>query len=250
MKVEFVRLLQIQRDLYRLPRGWERFQAYLKTMVDPRTGDLALPLVPMNPMGKEHVPALLDEYIRLDADRAAEHAVVNLGAWYGDISASFKAGLVIADDLKGGWTNRYASEFSYRFETRALHKRGWLLGILWTSEQPSAEVAAKEALMAVHRGAHLERHGPARTLGEMLDQEGFVAAAAGCRAPILEPEDLAYTREVIEPLLTASDRPTIIASLFGDGAARDLGYAPQGLSSRAGFALALHDAQIAKQPSA
>ena len=28
-------------------------------MVDPRTGDLDLPLVDMNPMGKEHLPPLL-----------------------------------------------------------------------------------------------------------------------------------------------------------------------------------------------
>ena len=60
MELEFVPLLGIQRDLYRLPRGRERFEAYLRTMVDSRTGDLALPLVDMNPMGKEHLPPLLD----------------------------------------------------------------------------------------------------------------------------------------------------------------------------------------------
>lgn len=32
MKLEFVPLLQVQRDLYRLPRGMERFRAYLQTM--------------------------------------------------------------------------------------------------------------------------------------------------------------------------------------------------------------------------
>ena len=52
MELEFVPLLGIQRDIYRLPRGRERFEAYLHTMVDSRTGDLALPLVDMNPMGR------------------------------------------------------------------------------------------------------------------------------------------------------------------------------------------------------
>jgi uncharacterized protein YjaZ len=79
----------------------------------------------------------------------------------------------------------------------------------------------------------------------MLAQEGFAAAMAGCRAPALDPDDLAYTRDVVAPLLDASDRATAIASLFGDKAARDLGYPPQGLSERAGFALALHEARQA-----
>ena len=70
--------------------------------------------------------------------------------------------------------------------------------------------------MAVHRGAHLERHGEAHTLREMLVQEGFVAAKAGCQGPVLDVDDLAYTRVVIGPLLDARDRATIIASLFGD----------------------------------
>src|SRR5262245_11435904 len=221
MTIDYVRLLQVQRDLYELPRGFVRFRAYLRTMVDPATGDLALPLVPMNPMGKEHVPALLDDYLRLDADGVAEQAVSEIAARFEDVTGSFKVGLVIADDLKGGWTNRYTSEFSYRFETRALHKRGWLLGILWTSEAASAESAADEARMAVYRGAYLERHGYAVTLRDMLAQEGYAAAMAGCRSPVLDPEDLAYTRDVMAPLLGASDRPTVIAGLFGDKAARD-----------------------------
>jgi hypothetical protein len=35
MKLEFVPLLQVQRDLYRMPRGWERFREYLQTLFDP-----------------------------------------------------------------------------------------------------------------------------------------------------------------------------------------------------------------------
>lgn len=243
MTVEFVRLLQTQRDLYDIPRGRERFDAYLRTMLDPATGDLALPLVPMNPMGKEHVAALLDAYLALDADGAAEHALTGACDGYDDVTSSFRIGLVIADDLKGGWTNRYASEFSYRFETRPLRTRGWLLGVLWTSEAASLDLAVEDVRMAVHRAAYVERHGEARTLREMFAQEGFAAVRAGAQGPALDPDDLAYTRAIIAPLLDASDRPTVIACLFGDEAARELGYPPQGLSPRAGFALALADAR-------
>jgi len=249
MRLEFLKLLQIQRDLYAMPRGMERFHAYIRTMTDDE-GDLALPLVAMNPMGKDHVPALLDEYIRLDADGAAEREMAALRDAYPDVAKTFRIALVLADDLKGGWTNRFASEFSYRFETRALHRRGWLTGILWTSEAPAAEAAVMASSMAVHRATYIERHGHARTLRDLLAQEGFSAARAGCTAPLLDEEDLEYTRGVLAPMLDATDRATLMACLFGDVAARDLGYPPRGLSARAGFALALTDARAAERTGA
>jgi hypothetical protein len=71
MPLSFLPLLQIQRDLYALPRGIERFREYIKTMTDPETGELAVPLVAMDPMGKDHIPALIDEYIALGAEQIA-----------------------------------------------------------------------------------------------------------------------------------------------------------------------------------
>jgi len=62
--LNYVPLLQVQRDLYRIPRGGARFKAYLRTMIDPDTSDLRLPLTEMNPMGKEHIPRLIDDLLR------------------------------------------------------------------------------------------------------------------------------------------------------------------------------------------
>jgi hypothetical protein len=75
MEFDFVPLLQVLRDLYAMPRGMERFQAYIHTMTDADTGDLKLPLVAMNPMGRDHVPALLDELLALQADEVGAAAV-------------------------------------------------------------------------------------------------------------------------------------------------------------------------------
>jgi len=41
--------------------------------------------------------------------------------------------------------------------------------------------------------------------------------------------------------LQSEDYPVQMTYLYGDGAARELGYEPLGLSDRAGLALALHD---------
>jgi hypothetical protein len=244
MELEFVRLLQIQRDLYALPRGMERFRAYLRTMVNADTGDLELPLSAMNPMGKDHVRTVLDKLLELRADDVGEAAVAWARERLSDEPGRFRVGLVVADDAHGAWTNRYTTEYSHRLEETALYKRGWVVGLLWTSEtSPSQKTIREEILTAIYRAAYIRRHGTAKSLSGMLAQEGLAVALAECGEPELEPEDLTHTRNVLEPLLEATDRATVMACLFGDDAAKTLGYPPQGLSHRAGLALALHDAR-------
>ena len=249
MTVTLMPLLRVQRELYAMPRGPERFREYIKTMTDGQTGDLALPLVAMNPMGKDHVPALIDDYIGLSAEDIAEGAVKEAGANARRATASavadreYRVALVVSDDLKGGWTNRWASEYSHRIEGAAITKRGWLVGLLWTSEPASAQNVREAVLTSIYRAEYLHTHAAPATLGEMLDQEGYATWRAGCTTPQLDDDDLAYTRSVIDPLRSARDRATVIACLFGDTAAKALGYPPQGLSDRAGLALALSEAR-------
>ena len=254
MKLTFVPLLRVQRELYSLPRGMERFREYIKTMTDAETGDLALPLVAMNPMGKDHVPALIDEYLAIDAETIASRAIEDVrragaSAPAGPATAEavarrtneYRVALVVSDDLKGGWTNRWASEYSHRIEYAAITRRGWLVGILWTSEPASEQNVRDAVLTSIYRAEYLQTHAAPKSLREMLDQEGYAMAHAGCTTPRLDEDDLAYTRSVIAPHLDATDRATVIACLFGDVAANALGYPPQGLSDRAGLALALRD---------
>jgi hypothetical protein len=247
MELAFVPLLRVQRELYSMPRGMERFREYIRTMTDAETGDLALPLVAMNPMGKDHVPALIDDYLALGAEEIGEDAVQSVRRGGTSVppgaNASYRVGLVVSDDLKGGWTNRWASEYSHRIESAAITKRGWLVAILWTSEPASAQNVRDAVLTSIYRAEYLQNHAAPETLGAMLDQEGYAMARAGCATPSLDDDDLAYTRSVIAPHLAARDRATVIACLFGDRAAAALGYPPQGLSDRAGLALALSQAR-------
>ena len=240
MAFSFVPLLRIQRELYARPRGMERFREYIKTMTDAETGDLALPLVAMNPMGKDHVPALIDDYLALGAEEIAEQAVQSVRT---KSETPYRVALVVSDDLKGGWTNRWASEYAHRIEYQAISKRGWLVGLLWTSEPASGQNVRDAVLTSIYRAEYLQTHAAPRTLGEMLDQEGYAMARAGCVTPQLDEDDLAYTRSVIKPHLGATDRATVIACMFGDRAAAALGYPPQGLSDRAGLAMALSQAR-------
>ncbi|HEY8461990.1 MAG TPA: hypothetical protein VIM99_16495, partial [Blastocatellia bacterium] len=90
MRLEFVPLLQVQRDIYSLPRGWERFRAYLQTMIDPETKDIKLPLAVMNPMGKDHALALLDQYLAFNADELVARAVAGAESNLSNVEGRFK----------------------------------------------------------------------------------------------------------------------------------------------------------------
>jgi len=264
MNLDYVPLVRVMRELHSIPRGQppdfngkRRFRQYLRTIFDyDKKVVKLLPLLFMNPMGKDHVTALLDAYLAMDADGIGARVTAEVAARLADVPGDFKVGLLVADDLMGGGTNRYDYEFGLRFGGGADCSRTgdgpppsrwvkdyWLTGVLWSSESPSERAVREAILTAAHRAAYMHQHGPARTLREMLAQEGQVMALAGCSGPTLDAEDIAYTREVLIPYLDAEDMRTCIECLFGDEAGRTLGFTPRGLSPWAGLALALHDAR-------
>lgn len=253
MNLTFVRLLEQERDLYRLPRDYNRFKAYLHMTLDLEKERVRLPLLGMNPMARDHVAEFLDALLALNADDVGERAMQEAAPRVADVPGFYRVALVVCDDLRGGWTNRFSCEYAQRVCAPAPPGQAyldWLAGVLWVSEPASAETVRQEVLTSIYRLAHVHRHGPPRTLRELMAQEGHVMALAGCTRPALDAEDLEYTRSVLEPFLDAADMRTAIECLYGDAAGRTLGFTPRGLSNRAGLALALHDARAgAGRPS-
>jgi hypothetical protein len=269
MNLDYVPLLRVMREIQGIPRGqppdfngMKRFRHFVRRVFPrKRNGEidenalLLIPLLAINPMAKDHVTALLDAYLAMDADGIGARVAAEVAARYADVPGDFKVGLIVLDDLMGAGTNRYENEFAFRFGATQLpsssgpRKRSrwlkdwWLTGVLWSSEAASERAVREAILTAVHRVAYRHQHGPARTLRQMLAQEGQVMALAGCSDPTLDAEDTAYTREVLIPYFDADDLRTCIECLFGDAAARTLGFTPRGLSPWAGLALALHDAR-------
>jgi hypothetical protein len=250
MELELVPLLKIQRELLDIPRGYGRFQTYLRTVFPKRSEDeYLIPMIAMNPMSREHVSALLDDFLAIGAEGIAARAIAEVSPRLAEIPGRLKVGLVISDDLKGGWTNRYAVEFNLRFGEGRIREHArerrwgnWITAVLWSSEPASVDAVRDAVLTAAHRRAYGHVHAPARTLRERLAQEGRVLAAARCKGPTLDDDDLAYTREVLAPLLDETNERVSMECLFGDPAARTLGFTPRGLSHWAGLALARHDA--------
>jgi len=71
-----------------------------------------------------------------------------------------------------------------------------------------------------------------------MRQEG-VAAAFAERTVGFGPEEIEYSRTVLQPYLESTHQPTIMAAMYGDDGARAWGYKPLGLSKNAGFQVGL-----------
>jgi hypothetical protein len=245
MRLTYVPLLGDQRELCCRPRDIKRFRHYLHMTLDFETARVKLPTVGMNPMAKEHVAAFLDALLALDADAVAEAAVREAEPALRGVPGSHRVALVVHDD-RGGWTNRAACEYAERVAAPPPPGQAyldWLTVTLWASEAPSEQLVREQVLTALYRVAYVHEHGHARTLRELMAQEGEVMARAGCAGPALDPDDLEYTRHVLEPFLDATDMRTGVECLYGDAAGAALGFTPRGLSDRAGLALALHDSR-------
>lgn len=245
--IELVPLLQIQRELYALPRGLERFRSYIETLTDDE-GDMELPLMGMNPMGHEHNSQLLDHLLEIDAEGTARSAVedanrrLNL-APSADNAPTLRVALVVVDDLRGQWTNRYFTEASHRFDSRGATRRNWATVFCWVTERWTPPLIYQETLAAIYRTLYMQKHGFPKRLDAMLLQEGLAMHFAQMDPPMLDADDLEYSRAVVEPLMERDEFPTIFGVLYGDDAARSVGYQPIGLSERAGFAVAFLLAQ-------
>ena len=242
MDVQLLALLRVQRELLREPRGFGRFQSYLKTMIGG-DGELGLPLAAFNPMSKEHVGKVLDTLLAMDAERIAEDALQESVARLSCVEALrgmpvYRFGLVIADDAQGGWTNRYLFEAKDRFENRYGVRKGFITALMWSSEEPNAGRIRQESAGAIFRTAWLWMHGLPTTLGQMLWQEGMVSRFAG----VAPEQSMDETSEaLLLENMESSHYPTVMPCLYGDEVAESLGYERIGMSERGGMRYAASD---------
>jgi len=243
MQLELVPLLAIQRELYAMPAGADRFNRYIATLTGGGDDIDLLPLGALNPMAKPHLAAYIERLIELGAEATVAAAMQEAMARLARIGGRRKVGLAVADDAMGGWTNRYFSEASLRFDLKASLDRGWASVVCWSSEPPTTAGIYAETLASVYRSAYAAAHGPAATLDQRMRQEGAASLFAHASAPALDAEELAYSQEVIAPYRESAAFPEIMACLYGDEAAASLGYPTLGLGPQAGYAVALAEAR-------
>lgn len=254
MHATLVPVLADLRALYHVPGVMARFHAYV-ALLSGRTRGEALPIGAFSPMG-ERQPAFLDALLALGAEDVAAEAAREAGERLAAAPDRLRCTLVVVDVPRNGWTERNLTDAEWRFTLKyeALARKAqseafdrWVTVQLWTDEPASADVVRRETRSALYRAVHRRVVGAPATLGERMLQEGRALAFAGA-VPELGADELAFTREALAPLRERADEPTCFAALYGDDAARAVGYRPLGVAARAGFEVALADALAAGRP--
>lgn len=240
LMLDYVPLLARQLELYQLPLGPKRFQAYLDLAVGTSGGHAVdiPPLVLANPMAKDHARVQLEQMLALGIEDLALQTVQEAQKML-DFPQPLKVSTILLDDLKGGWTQRHLNEARDMFQPALVETYQWITLPCWTADPPTLAGFKARAKAYLFRAMYALLQGNPTTLEQLLVQEGRAMAFAGV-AQWLEPEDLQYSLEVIRPFLATTHYPTQFVCVFGDKAAHAVGYPPLGLSERAGLAVALN----------
>ena len=218
-------------------------------MVD---GPEALPLGDFSPMGRRQ-PEYLDALLNMNAEALAATFAREIEDDLRGTEADFRLLLVVVDQPNNGWTQRWLSDAAWRFGPEKVAQsqqqtpaRRWVTVQLWTHVPPTPEYLRAQVRGAVRRAVWRMEHGLPATLADMMRQEGAALAYGGGtfagQALTPEPEELAYTREVLESLRMSNHWPTCFAALYGDEAAKEVGFPPLGLGKLAGLGVAVEEA--------
>ncbi len=235
------------REIYALPRGPERMAAYLALMCDAR-GEMRLPLMDVNPMAGEATVAALDALLAAGAERVAETALATARARLGETATEHELTVLLAfaDDVAGAWTNRWSADARNRFpENTHVLRNGWVPVLVFGSDAPTPDAITASVYAGVRRTLHQLRFGLPETLNDRLRQEGIALTFAG-GGPRFAPDELAAIARALDPFRSSRAEPELFAAMYGDEAARAIGYAQLGIPHLGGFALALAEAGEAR----
>jgi hypothetical protein len=177
MIFELLPTIDIMLDLYSKPRTTGRFHEYLKLLQGDTKGDLLFPISGFNPMGKEHIVEKLMELRAMNAEELMKQTLQEINKKT-DTSDSrvFKVALNLLDDLKGGWTNRYPSDYDSKFKLNALIKRQFCIPVFWSGENYSSVLIQERTMEYVLRTIYRLTHSQPITFKDHIEQEQYVAS--------------------------------------------------------------------------
>ncbi len=239
MKFQLRPILSEIKDLYSKPISTARFKEYIAKLQGDTNADLALPISGFNPMAKDHILEKIDELEKIDAEKLIEDTIHELNSKQ-NTSTNEKCLVVlnIADDLKGGWTNYYATDFDSKFKLNAFVSRKFCVPYFWTGESYSEEIIKNRTIEYLRRTLYRLSNPQPKTLEEHLEQEIY-AAAIKTNTPL--PHEKTYFKK-IEDYYTKNKKSEkydrIFNFFYGDEGSESLGYKKYGIAKPSGYDLA------------
>lgn len=164
-------------EIYRMPRDFKRFEAYLQFLEDGKKGKLAVPIGGFNPMGKETALQKLLELEALEVEKIMSRTLETLnGELKNDPRPQvFRTAFNLSDDVQGGWTNRFTADFDSKFRFHGVFKFGFCVPVFWTGEDFFNEKIENRTREYVARTIFWSENPPPTTLRQHVEQEKQVA---------------------------------------------------------------------------
>ncbi len=230
MTFELLPIIDTMIEFYEKPRTFERFQEYIKTLQGDTKGDLSIPISGFNPMAKEHLLDRLKELKNLGAEQIIEEALNDLNGniFSKSFNRNFKVAINLSDDLKGGWTNRFTSDYDSKFNINGLFSRNFCTPIFWSSENFTKDIIRERTLEYIFRTIYWLTKPKPTTLKEHLEQENFVANQTKNKGKFQETDFKALDKFYNDN--ESTDNYHIIFNFFyGDRASESLAFPTYGI---------------------
>lgn len=224
------------KDFYSKPLSPERFKEYISKLQGGTRGDLALPIAGFNPMAKEHILGKIEELERLGAEKLMEQTIAAFNSTLtASTSEAFLVVLNIADDLKGGWTNHYATDFDSKFKLNAFINRKFCVPYFWTSESYSSEGIRVRTTEYLARTLYRTLTPQPNTLEEHVEQEIYVATMAEVGDDLMAETSFREIEQYYLANKDSEDYDRIFHFFYGDAGSESLGYKTYGITATSGF---------------
>lgn len=251
MQFELYPILSIMEELYQQPLSPDRFQEYIAKLQGHSKGGLELPIGGFNPMAKEHLLKKIADLKALDAEHLMSSAISQVNARL-DHSDSRKIFVVLnlADDLKGGWTNHYTTDFDSKFKINALINRNFCTPYFWSSEPYSESLVKERTLSYLYRTLHWIKKGRRlSTLEDFVAQEIELSQNLNSEVLQLSTDAFLQIDRHFQQYRNTDDYSLIFNFFYGDETSKELNYPTYGMSKNAGFEYVKYQAKAIAQKS-
>jgi hypothetical protein len=232
MKFTLLPTLDIMIDFYSLPLNQDRFQRYLDLLQGGRKDDLLLPLGGYNPMAKEHILTKLYELRSINIEGIMSEVINSINANEIDEDVEFKVAFNLSDDLLGGWTNRYTTDYFSKFNFQGLFNKHFCVPFFWATDVINAEVICSTTLEYIYRTIYWSRYQKPTNLTQFLDQEIFVTSKLNL-ASTHNDSDFHSLKMFYDQYQDRDDYSVVFNFFYGDSAASSLGYPTYGVNDGA-----------------
>ncbi len=231
MKFELIPVLSIMEELYKQPLSADRFQAYLSLLQGEIKGELALPIGGFNPMAKATVLGKLYELKALQAEELIQEVAEELNTRLdGEEEPIIKIALNLADDLKGGWTHRFATDFDSKFKINALVERNFCTPFFWSSESYSEDLIKSRTLAYAYRTLYWKQHSRLTSLEDHVNQEVYVCSHVGATSDLQKDANLETLQAFYADNKEEEEYCVLFNFFYGDAVSASLNYPTYGIS--------------------